>query len=113
MSERQRAEKLAQDFILKHFVTSAALISGHELHGYVTDVILSAEERGEARGFERGRRAERVLWRERKGVSIHGSDGCRNCETGRITLYAASRWCVECENAVERAHRDEKGGEKR
>jgi hypothetical protein len=28
--------------------------------------------------------------------SVHGSDGCKNCETGRITVYAKSRWCLEC-----------------
>jgi len=33
---------------------------------------------------------------DRQYVSVHGTDGCLNCETGRITTYAHSRWCVEC-----------------
>ena len=35
-------------------------------------------------------------------VSVHGTDGCSNCETGRITLYAASRYCTECEHEAAR-----------
>jgi hypothetical protein len=31
------------------------------------------------------------------GHSVHGSDACLNCETGRITVYAKSRWCMECQ----------------
>ncbi len=27
---------------------------------------------------------------------VHGTDGCPNCETGRITLFAANGWCIEC-----------------
>lgn len=34
---------------------------------------------------------------DRSKVSIHGTDGCLNCETGRITVFAASRYCPECE----------------
>lgn len=33
---------------------------------------------------------------DRQYVSVHGADGCYNCETGRITTYASSRWCVGC-----------------
>lgn len=33
---------------------------------------------------------------DRNKISIHGSDGCKNCETGRITIYAKSRWCLGC-----------------
>lgn len=32
----------------------------------------------------------------RSTVSVHGTDACRKCDTGRVTIYAASRWCVEC-----------------
>lgn len=34
----------------------------------------------------------------RDKVWVYGSDGCKNCETGRITLYAKSGWCVECQS---------------
>jgi hypothetical protein len=27
---------------------------------------------------------------------IHGSDGCKNCEHGRVTLWTKSNWCVDC-----------------
>lgn len=27
---------------------------------------------------------------------IFGSDGCLNCETGRITLFSKCNWCLEC-----------------
>lgn len=30
-------------------------------------------------------------------VSVHGSGPCLNCDTGRVTLYAKSRWCFECQ----------------
>lgn len=33
---------------------------------------------------------------ERPEMCVHGTDACRNCETGRITVYARHRWCVEC-----------------
>lgn len=34
-------------------------------------------------------------------VSVHGTDACRKCDTGRITVYAASRWCTECLHATQ------------
>lgn len=33
---------------------------------------------------------------DRSMVSVHGSDGCSSCDTGRITIYAASRQCLDC-----------------
>jgi hypothetical protein len=32
------------------------------------------------------------------GLSVHGSDVCLNCKTGRITIYAKSRWCLDCQS---------------
>lgn len=29
--------------------------------------------------------------------SVHGSDDCLNCDTGRITVYAKKRWCLDCQ----------------
>jgi len=37
---------------------------------------------------------------DRSKVSIHGTDGCYNCETGRITLFAESRYCPKCKEAL-------------
>lgn len=34
---------------------------------------------------------------------IYGSDACRNCKDGRITLYAKTGWCIECLNQNEGA----------
>lgn len=34
----------------------------------------------------------------RSEVSVYGSDACKNCETGRITLYVGSTYCIECAN---------------
>lgn len=28
----------------------------------------------------------------------HGTDGCSECETGRVTLYVRRTICIECEN---------------
>lgn len=39
----------------------------------------------------------------RDRVSIHGTDDCLNCDTGRITLYAGSRWCIECQHKADAA----------
>jgi hypothetical protein len=37
----------------------------------------------------------------RNMVSVHGTDGCMNCETGRITIYAGSRYCIGCQHRME------------
>lgn len=42
------------------------------------------------------------LGAELNQFSIHGSDGCLNCETGRINIYAKKRWCLECQRKKER-----------
>lgn len=35
--------------------------------------------------------------------SVYGTDGCKNCETGRITLYFKKGGCAEClENKVQK-----------
>ncbi len=39
---------------------------------------------------------------DRNKVSVHGTDGCSRCETGRITLYAGSRICVGCQHEMEK-----------
>lgn len=63
---------------------------------YVPEALLSeAVREAEEKGFNRGLMHKSV---PRGMVSVHGTDGCFNCETGRITLYAASRYCTECEH---------------
>jgi hypothetical protein len=27
---------------------------------------------------------------------VFGSDGCKNCETGSITIYSRKNWCIDC-----------------
>lgn len=39
-------------------------------------------------------------WKE--GLSIFGTDGCVNCETGRVTLFSRGRVCIKCQ-ALEKA----------
>jgi hypothetical protein len=29
--------------------------------------------------------------------SVHGSAPCLNCKTGSITIFAKSRWCIDCQ----------------
>ena len=73
--------------------------------------IARAGMEGEERGFQKG-----IMHRSvpRGRVSVHGTDGCLNCETGRITIFAASRYCLDCEvkqaRASGEAARDGKGG---
>jgi hypothetical protein len=28
---------------------------------------------------------------------VHGTDGCRKCETGRVTMFIANENCIECD----------------
>ena len=37
-----------------------------------------------------------LLPESRGSVFVWGSDQCRNCDTGRVTLYAKSGWCPSC-----------------
>lgn len=46
---------------------------------------------------------------ERNEVWVYGTDGCKNCETGRITLYAKTGWCVECQAKKAHAHQERIG----
>ena len=27
---------------------------------------------------------------------VHGTDGCKTCETGRITMFIANEYCITC-----------------
>lgn len=62
-----------------------------------------AAREAEERGFNAGI-AHRSIPRGK--VSVHGTDGCTNCETGRITIYAASRYCLECETSAARVSQE-------
>lgn len=39
--------------------------------------------------------AER-LKRKLAEFQVYGTDECKNCDTGRITLYFKNAWCHEC-----------------
>lgn len=60
------------------------------------------------KGFLAGAAWQREQLAPRNMVSIHGTDGCLNCETGRITIYAASRRCLDCLRTLE--FRKDNGG---
>lgn len=48
----------------------------------------------------------------RNDVFVYGTDACKNCDTGRITLYARSCHCIGCQNSLKSPNqlRDEEGG---
>jgi hypothetical protein len=50
--------------------------------------------------FNKGMRHVTV---DRSKVSVHGTDGCMNCDHGRITIYAGSRYCIECQHKAEKS----------
>jgi hypothetical protein len=34
-------------------------------------------------------------------LQVQGTDGCRSCETGRVTMYVFSRNCLQCQHREE------------
>ncbi len=49
-------------------------------------------------GFKEG--SKQHIAYNRSKVFLHGTDGCLNCETGRITIFAESGWCPECREKI-------------
>lgn len=73
----------------------AQLLDGHGIEatfapGSISDSILSALTQVRAEAL--------AECRDRGDVSVHGTGECLHCDDGRITLYAKSRMCIECQN---------------
>lgn len=49
------------------------------------------------KALEAERERNRKLSDELKKLKVSGSDGCSDCETGRVTLYTKGTQCLDCQ----------------
>ncbi len=58
-----------------------------------------------SRAFEAGANFGRRLGLEEsckacRELVLQGTDGCDNCEAGRVSVYRQGKYCIECKHAL-------------
>lgn len=76
---------------IREVAETGILLGPSMQHFHSGDILLLLDTLKQER--ERAGRLETTL----KKFKVWGTDGCRTCETGRITMFVANERCIQCD----------------